>query len=102
MAILGVEPRTFALLARRSNQLSYTADGCYVWSKSMNKIDRFLHPITIPADEILQHSLFGEFEPLKLPEYSQPIDYVWTATVRVIDVYWSTRVVNISAKIGQY
>ena len=27
MAILGLEPRTFALLARRSNQLSYTA-GC--------------------------------------------------------------------------
>ena len=25
LAILGLEPRTFALLARRSNQLSYTA-----------------------------------------------------------------------------
>ena len=32
LAIVGVEPTTFALLARRSNRLSYTALEIFVWN----------------------------------------------------------------------
>ena len=27
-------------------------------------------------------------------------DHIWIVTVRIIDVYWSTRVINLRAKIG--
>ena len=52
------------------------------------------------ADETLHNSYWPDFESLTLPPYHEQIDYVWTATIRIIDVFWATRVVTINVKIG--
>ena len=41
------------------------------------------------------------FEPFTLPAGSELADRVWSLTVKIVDVYWATRVVNLRAKIGR-
>ena len=54
------------------------------------------------TDETLQDSQSPIFEPIYLPPSPNLQDIVYTLTVRVFDVYWSTATVELRVKIGSW
>ena len=56
--------------------------------------------IVLFSDGVLQNSYSPVFEPFYLPAGSDTADIVYTITVKIIDVFWSTTVVVLRARIG--
>ena len=52
------------------------------------------------SDNVLQDSYDEVFEPFYLNRGPQLADHIWTLTVRIFDIRWSTTVVQLLAKIG--
>ena len=53
------------------------------------------------SDDAFDNTSQPWFELFELSLGPQLADYIWIIRVRVIDVYWSTRVIDLRAKIGQ-
>ena len=51
-------------------------------------------------DVVLQNTYSPEFEVLYLPSGPWQSDHRWLITIRILDVYWSTRIVRLPVEIG--